>query len=156
SCWVWWRARTPANYTVALYRIYGVTAVLTAVILLYYSGVFGASPVVVTLGISFFGQGNDRRWALVVCSVAILTYFLLAILITVGLLPELGLFRGNNITFPAQLFATVMVPAVFIVTLWQARLSRQATRDAVTRLDDALRLVQQREALLHEARADLD
>ena len=156
SAVVFWRAQNPARYTVALYRAYAVTAVVTCGILLYYGGVFGAAPVVVTLGISFFGQGNDRKWALVLCSIAIVMYFVLALLITLGWLPELGLFAGANITRPAQLFATVMVPAVFVFTLSQARLSRQATRDAVTRLDEALRLVQQREALLQEARADLD
>jgi serine/threonine-protein kinase len=153
---VWWRARNPALYTVALYRAYAVAALATCGILLYYGGVFGASPVVVTLGIYFFGQGNDGRVAVVLSSVAIVIYVVLAVLITIGVLPELGLFRGTNITRPAQIFATVMVPAVLIFTLSQARLSRQATRDAVTRLDEALRLVQQREALLHEARADLD
>jgi len=108
------------------------------------------------LGIYFFGQGNDGRVAVVLSSIAILIYVVLAVLITIGALPELGLFRGTNITRPAQIFATVMVPAVLVFTLSQARLSRRATRDAVMRLDEALRLIQQREALLQEARADLD
>jgi len=46
--------------------------------------------------------------------------------------------------------------AVFVVMLWQARVSRTATLEAVARLDDALRLVQQREALIDEANQNLD
>jgi hypothetical protein len=135
SGWVWWRASKPSGYTRSVYRAYALTCVAACAILLYYGGVFSATPAVVTLGISFFGQGDDRRWALVLCSIAVATYFVIALGITIGVIPELGLFRGIDITKPAQLFAVVMVPAAFIVTLWQARLAprRRAAHGAATR-----------------------
>jgi serine/threonine-protein kinase len=156
SAYVWWRSSRPERYTRRLFRLFGLALAAVSAVAMYYCGVFSAAPVIVTLGISFYGQGDDRRWALIMPLVAIAIYFLLSLLITLNLLPELGLFREVRLTQPAMLFAVCLVPAVFLLTLWQARLSRQATRDAVERLDEALRMVQQREALLQEARADLD
>ena len=156
SAYVWWRSSRPERYTRRLFRLFGVSLAACSAAAMYYCGVFSAAPVIVTLGISFYGQGDDRRWALIMPVIAIAIYFLLALGITLNWIPELGLFRHVRLTEPAMLFAVSLVPAVFLLTLWQARLSRKATRDAVERLDEALRMVQQREALLQEARADLD
>ena len=156
STWVSLRARNPARYDKSVFRFFGVIAVCVSVIVTYYSGVFSTSAVVVTLGISFFGLGDDKRFAVVACCVAAVAYALVASLISLGVVPDLGLFTAEGIPAASRIFVIFIVPAVFILTLWQARLSRRATYDAVVRLDEALRLAYQREAQLAEANQNLD
>src|SRR5262249_2678611 len=51
---------------------------------------------------------------------------------------------------------TVLLEAMFVFTVWLAHQGRKATLRAVEALERARRQVQHREALLHEARADLE
>jgi len=76
--------------------------------------------------------------------------------ITFGWIPDLGLYRGGGAPLAQRLFTLAIVPAVYLVTIWQARLSRRATHLAMDRLDEALRLARQREAQLEEANHNLD
>ncbi len=156
SAWVWWQARRPGRYDTRMFRIFGVSAALSAVVVLYYTGVVSSGGVVIMLGIGFFGQGDDRRWALGFNLFAVVAYIVLASLIITGVVPELGLFRGLAMPQSCRIFAAVMLPYIFLITIWQARFSRRATFDAVQRLGAALRAVQEREALLQEANQNID
>ena len=51
---------------------------------------------------------------------------------------------------------TLVLEACFAGTFWIAKLSRRATREAIARLENARAQIHKRDALLHEARADLD
>ena len=156
SAWVWIGAARPGRYDIFMFRVFGTIGVLGVSVTLYYTGVFSAGPCIVMLGIFFFGQGDDGRWALGLNLVSVVIYVILAVLITFGAVPELGLFRGLSMPQEVRIFALVMVPYILVITIWQARLSRGATRDAVERLGAALRAVQEREALLQEANQNLD
>jgi serine/threonine-protein kinase len=154
--WVWIQAARPGRYTPFMFRVFGVFGVFAVLMTLYYSGVFSTGAVIVMLGIFFFGQGDDRPWALGLTIAAVVVYVVLGVLITVGVLPELGLMRGLAMPLSVRIFAIAMVPYIFGITIWQARLSRRATFDAVQRLGAALRAVQEREALLQEANQNFD
>jgi hypothetical protein len=156
STWVSVRARDPERYDRRVFRIFGLTAAVVSVVITYYSGIFSTAAVVVTLGISFFGLGDDRRFALVASLFATGAYGLLAALVALGVLPDLGLYTSPDIPVAWRVFVIVIVPATYVLTLWQARLSRRATYDAVVRLDEALRLAYQREAQLEEANLQAD
>ena len=156
SAWVWIGAARPGRYDVFMFRVFGTVGVLGVSITLYYTGVFSAGPCIVMLGIFFFGQGDDGRWALWLNLISVIIYVVLAVLVTFGVVPELGLFRGLSMPQTVRIFALVMVPYILVITIWQARLSRGATRNAVERLGAALRAVQEREALLQEANQNLD
>jgi serine/threonine-protein kinase len=156
SVWVWRRAREPGRYDKRMFRLYGVSSAIASLVVLYYTGIVSAGPVVIMLGIGFFGQGDDRRWALGFTIWSVVTYIILATLVITGVVPELGLFRGLAMPMICRIFAATMLPYIFIITIWQARLSRRATVDAVQRLGAALRAVQEREALLQEANQNID
>jgi len=119
------------RYRPWVFRSFGCSCVAIATLAEVYFGPFSPTPLIVTLGIAFFGQGRDRPWAVGLSFAAIALYLLLAALLTLDLMPDLGLFPVDDTPMLAQVFMTIMVPVVCTVTLWQARLSRAATEQAV-------------------------
>jgi serine/threonine-protein kinase len=153
--WVWLRVRDSRRPD-RMVRIFGVICVLASVVVQLYAGVFSPAPVLITLGIGYFGLLDDRRAATAICLGAVALYCLQTILVLAGLLPDLGLFPADAAPLAIKLAAFGTVIAVFTFLFVQTRQSRAATHQAIERLDEALRQVQQREALLDEANQNLD
>ncbi len=148
------RAKPDEHYR-RLFRAFTVTAVIGSGIIVYYIGVFSPAPIATTLGISFIGTSSDRRWAVGSCIAGCAIYSTSTLLIALGVIPDLGLIRGPE--SPAiQLFAIVMVPVVFLGTLRLASNARRTAQNAMMQVEDAARVVQQRDAQLAEANLDLD
>ncbi|CAN5923740.1 hypothetical protein BH11MYX3_BH11MYX3_00250 [soil metagenome] len=150
---VTWRAK-PNDQYVWLFRWFAVSAVAVSVAVLFYIGLFSPAPVVVTLGISFIGSSDDRRWGIGCCLAAIAAYALIAILIAADVVPDTGMIRGLTST-SGRIFGVVMVPFVQLATLRQALLGRRTAHAAMAQVEDVARVVQQREAQLAEANLDL-
>lgn len=148
------RARPDDSYF-WMFRWFSASAVIVSIVVQYHIGLFSPAPIVVTLGISFFGGADDRRWGVGCCIAAIAGYAIIATLIAFELIPDLGLIRG--LSQPAgRLFGVVMVPFVFVGTLRHSLLARRAAHDAMAQVEDAARVVQQRDAQLAEANQDLE
>jgi len=156
SVWVAVIATREGRWTKPLFRLFGCTAVATSIAVEYYVGVFSCASLAVTLGISFFGLGVDRKWAIGICSAATIAYVALATSIIAGVVPDLGLFAADDVSLIARIFVACMVPLIYAGTLWQARMSRNATYEAMEKTNRALLLAQQRGARLDEARAELE
>jgi hypothetical protein len=156
AAWVWWRGANVDHYSRRVFRSFGWTSVVTSLVLHLYFGVFSPTPVVTTLGIAFFGLGDDRRFAFLICGAASLGYGLLAILLLLGVIPDYGLLSPATSSLGPRLFMAIMVPALFSVMLWHARLSRHATYAALERAQEATREARRREALAEEANLGLE
>jgi eukaryotic-like serine/threonine-protein kinase len=154
--WAWHRARDESTYTKTVFRVFGWTAATSSFGITYYLGVFSPTPLVVTLGISFFGLGLDRVSAIVIPAYAMAGYFIMSVLITVGVLPDASVQPGDGMSVIARVFFVVMVPLIYLLTLWMARLSRRTMIDALDRATRALVLANQREAQLAEVRQNLE
>ncbi len=152
--YVWRRAKPDDNYR-RLFRWFTSTAVIASAIIMYYIGVFSASTIAVTLGISFFGTSHDRGWAIGSCVAASVIYSTTTLLIAVGAIPDLGLIRGPD-SVAVQAFAILLVPIVFLGCLGQALLSRRTALQAMAQVEEVARVVQQRDAQLAEANLDLE
>lgn len=120
----------------------------------YYFGVFSPAPMVVVLGIYFVGLGKAHRMALaayVGCAVC---------LAAMALVPILG-GRDVGIAHPAltttQMIITLALEQIVLATtIVVARMSRRTALAAVGELEQAVRLAAHRQALLLEARDELD
>jgi hypothetical protein len=154
--WVWWRAREHARWSASVYRIFGVVSALSTVVFIHYLGVFSPVTTVVVMGLSFFGLGDDAKIAVPLSLAVALQYLISASLITLGVLPDYGLFVPANVPVPAKLAMAGMVTATMLMVLWQARLGRRATIEAIERSNEAVRLARTREAQLEEAKENLD
>jgi eukaryotic-like serine/threonine-protein kinase len=148
------RVRLDASYR-ALFRWFGVTCVVAAIPIELYIGLFSPAPMVVMIGIAFFGNAEDRTWGIAICAGAIASYAVLVTLVAVGAMPDLGLIRGIG-TPAGKVFGTVMVPVAFVGFLRQALLTRHATHDAIAQAEGAARVVQERDAQLVELNQDLE
>lgn len=156
SAWVWLRARAPARYTKKLLRLFVTTCVLASLVVVYYGGVCSTPVVVVALGIGVLGLAEDRRLVLGAGAAAVVGHLVMTSLILFSAIPDLGLYSATAAPISARLFNLFIVPAVYLVTLWQARLSHRAIAGAIERLDQALRLAHHREAQLQEANQQVD
>jgi len=156
AAWVYWRIRDSSRYTPAVFRCWGYFSVGMTVPLQYCLGTFSPTPLIVTLGLSFFGFGRDRHHAVIICSTAIAAYFCLSLLILTGVIPDLGILSSTGFPTIVLGFFSVMVPLVLISGLFFSRASHSALVKAVTQATAAQRLAGQREGQLFEAERDLE
>jgi serine/threonine-protein kinase len=131
------------------------TLVVASCVGVYFFGVFSPAPMVGTFGIYFLCLGRSMKVAFLAYVSGALAHAVPSLLIAAGVLHDPGLITTQA---PARdlLVTAFMVQVVFACTFALARGSRGATRRAVEQLHAALVQVQKREALLAEARLDLD
>lgn len=141
--WVAHRAARPGGYTRMVYRIFGWTAALSSLPVIYFLGVFSPAPLALTLGITFFGLARDPYHAWVIPLVATAGYFAMALAVVIGWLPDVGMLATTVYDGPGRVFMTVMVPLVLLCTLWCAKKTR---RTLVSALEQAHRSAYDAEA----------
>ncbi|HEX5059945.1 MAG TPA: protein kinase [Kofleriaceae bacterium] len=120
----------------------------------YYFGVFSPAVMLVVLGLYFVGLGKSGR-------MAIAAYVFCALLLLgMALVPITG---GHDIgimvpplSTTQQIMIHVLTQFILALTIIIARLSRQSALVAVGELEQAVRLAAHRQALLLEARDELD
>jgi hypothetical protein len=157
TCWLLLRFRDRSRYDgrlAKLQALWGVASVLAAAASV---GVFSGTIVAAALGIYFYGSGDDKPLGWLVYLSLALGYALLFSLSLAGVMPlGRGLVRIVDPDLLGLSVLSIELESFLAVTFWSARRIRAATRDAFLRLEGAARSIDQRDALLAEARADLD
>lgn len=148
--------RDEQGWSRTLFRVWGALAVLASTACEYHYGVFSPTPLAVTLGISFFGRGNDRVGGLAICGAATMAYFVMAALMTADVLHDPGLFADADASLGAKLFMTAVVPLVLGATLFDGRTARATLHRAMKRASDASAQAEKRGAQLDEARQEIE
>ncbi|HEV7557356.1 MAG TPA: serine/threonine-protein kinase, partial [Kofleriaceae bacterium] len=135
--------------------VYGVSiaTVFTAV---YYWGIFSPAAAIVALGIFFVTLGRSLRVGVGLYAFAASCQAALAIAVIGGFVRDRGLVQAGDASVREQVIEQAMLQIVFAVTYLIARATRMHIDSAVGEHDRAVRAVAQRDALLVEARADLD
>jgi len=154
--WVRLRTRIAAHYTQRVFTIFGYVAASVALELVYFLGVYSATPLAVTLGVIFFGMGSDAKQAVRIPVYAILGYFTLAMLTAFDVIEDHGVISSEHTPFGARLFFSTLAPLVLTVTLWFSRMSRSSMAHAIKATADATRLAVQRGAELAEVQLDFE
>ncbi len=155
SLWMWRRTLAGPPSRAAL-RAYMSVCVAAGLFIEYDLGVFSPAPLFVLIGVLFFAQANDRRFAIAMPITCAASYFVLALLVLAGVVPDLGLFSATVGSLGIRVVMLMIVPAAFLVASWQARKSWRATLAALNEAQNALRLALTREAQLAEANQNLD
>jgi serine/threonine-protein kinase len=157
TLWLLHRFRDRSRYDnrlAMLQATFGVASVLAASASV---GVFSGTIVAACLGIFFYGSGDDKPLGWLVYAAFTLGYTVLFALAIAGILPlNRGLVAIADPDVRGLIVLAIELQSFLAVTFWSARRIRTATRDAFIRLEGAARRIEQREALLDEARADLD
>lgn len=123
---------------------------------LIYAGLYSPVPMLLVIVIYFVGLSHDRFVAFTVFGVAASMVAVLGALLLAGVLEDPGLVGSHQLTLLQKIGLFALVEVGLIATLIVARVSRRATKESVVELDRAVRIAAQREALLQEARAELD
>jgi hypothetical protein len=121
-----------------------------------YFGVFSAHSVLFVLAIYFSGVGKSRRLAYGVYVVSASVHAGVSLLVITGALRDTGIIHAANLDTHQQLIVQGLVQLVFAATLVTARTSRRTQLVAIEELEREVRLSAHREALLIEAREQLD
>lgn len=154
--WLWWILRDEAAYTIRRALVCGYACVLGAFCGIYFFGVFSPAAVVLPFGLYFFSSAQDRLATLMIYLTCAAAYGALALFIVAGVMVDRGLVTAGAVARYEQVLMVVLVELVLLVTYVSSRASRSATLAAIERHDRVVRGLAQREALLKEARQDLD
>jgi len=120
-----------------------------------YFGAFSPVAVVLVLGVYFTGLGRSSRMAAAVYAVCAGMQAFVAILVIAGA-RDTGLIQPHNLGKLELGVIELLVQAVLAATFITARLSRETALLSLGELERAVRLAAHREALLLEAREELE
>ncbi len=138
----------------AVFGAFCVAAILMADVVV---GIYSPVIMAACLGIYFFGQSDSGWVGWWIYGLSAVGYAILNAAGMTGLLSlSHALVAIEQPDTTALAVLSVMLQVLLALTFGLARWSRHATRAAFERLDRAARQIRQREALLNEARADLD
>ena len=119
-----------------------------------YFGVFSPASMLVVLGIYFVGLGRAKRMALVVWAICAVLHAAMALVPILGH-ADIGVVHPD-LTQTQMILIHVLVQIVMGLTIVIARMSRRTALLAVGELEQAVRLAAHRQALLLEARDELE
>ncbi len=151
-----YRTRDPVQFRRPSTSLGWVVIAAAATTAIPFFGAFSPAAVVLVLGIYFTGLGKSSWMAVVLYVVAAGVQGLVGLLAITGITRDTGLVQAANLDLRQQLIIQGLVQFVFVTTLVIARLSRRAQRLAIEELEREVRLSAHREALLIEAREQLD
>jgi hypothetical protein len=121
-----------------------------------YFGVFSPVAIVLVLGIYFTGLGKNTRLAFAVYGVCAGMQLLVSVLVITGATRDTGLVQIAALATRDQIIVQGLVQFVLLATFITARMSRRTAFVAVGELERAVRIAAHREALLLEAREELE
>jgi len=121
-----------------------------------YFGCFSPAPIVLVLGIYFTGLGKSTKVAWAVYIVCAGAQALVSALVIFHIARDTGVMRGDTLSMHDQIVIQALVEFVLGATFVTARVSRRTALLAVGELERAVRIAAHREALLLEARDELD
>lgn len=156
SVFVWVRTRQPADYTPAVFRFFGYSAASVSFVIEYFLGVFSPAPLVVTLGLSFYGTGRDKKHAICISAYTITGYFVLLVLTTFGVIDDVGQISAVDADVATRMTFLILCPLVLIATVAMARVMRRSADESMTRYHLAAALAEEHEAQLLEANRELE
>ena len=156
ATWILAFALDAARYDQRRILLPGLPVLLGGMTGIYYWGT--ASPVsgMLVFEIYFFSLGAHSLLTTVNYFVIAVSHGLLGLGIITGLVADHGLVRMSALGVQDRVALLVIVECLYLFAFITARYSQRATLRAVVELEHAVRGVAQREALLAEARAELD
>jgi eukaryotic-like serine/threonine-protein kinase len=148
--------RDPKRFSHTLVAVAAVPGFLAILAGVNYWGVASPAAAVMIFGIYFFSLGENALAVYGLYALGAGGHLLLALLITSGAIPELGLVKSTSFVVRDQIISQLVIQMLYAAALVFGRRSRRVTIEAVARLEQAVRQVSVREALLAEARQELD
>ena len=122
----------------------------------YYWGVGSPVAAMITYGIYFFSLGSHPRMTTLMYILVAGVHGTLILLVAAGVIADRGIVSLSGLRLIDQVGVLLVIEFLYFITFYTARRSQRVTLEHVSKLEQAVRGVAQREALLAEARAELD
>lgn len=156
GAWLVWRLRTDEGYSTRLWFGVAHTALYCAFSAIYFFGLFSPAPMIMVFGLFFASPGQSARATLSLYLACAAIYGVLGGLLAANVLPDYGVVSSAPLSKLERVVALVAVEGVLFATYFGARITRHASLAAIERHDQVMRRLLARDALLREARAELD
>lgn len=157
SCaWLSWVIREDQGYSVARVTATGYACIAGAFTGIFFFGPYSPGPVVIPFGLYFFSLAQSFRATLATYLTCAVLYAALCATTILGLIQDRGIVDGAVLGREDRLVMLFVVEAIFFATFVIGRATRRASIDAVERHDRDVRALTKREALLREARQELE
>lgn len=150
-----WKLRAPERYSTTDAAIFAATCSSAGSCGIYYFGFFSPAPLATVMGIFFFSLGR-RGVAIVVYIATALIHGVAMTLMMAGVIADRGVVTMVGVTSTNGIILTVLTQVVFLLTFLIARSTNDAMLRATEELQENARALAAREALLDEARRELD
>jgi len=154
--WMLKIVRDPARYSARAILAPALLIAFAAFGGVYYWGVASPVAAMITYGIYFFSLGSNAAIVTALYALVSILHGMLMVLIMTGLVVDRGIVNIGHARWMDQFGVICVIEFLYFITFYTARRSQRVTLEAVSHLETAVRGVAQREALLAEARADLD
>ena len=148
--------RDPATYDPRKLIIPALPIVFGSMSGVYYWGAGSPVAAMLVYGIYFFSLRADRRVPTAMYALVAVVHGMLGFGIMAGVLVDHGVVQIGQLRTREQLAIICIIEALYFVAYYTARMSQHVTLDAMSKLEQAVRGNAQRDALLAEARAELD
>ena len=156
ALWMLWFVRDPATFAVRRIVAPALVIAFGAFGGVYFWGVASPVAAMIVYGIYFFSLGANARITLAMYLLVSILHGALVLLVAFGILADRGIISLSSLRTIDQLGVLAVVEFLYLITFYTARRSQRVTLEHVSKLEQAVRGVAQREALLAEARAELD
>ena len=149
------RLKKPGGFNEATMVVLALSVSPAIFFSVLYFGVMSAVQLFPALALYFFCRRESLPSALALYLTNAIAQLGFASLIITGIVDDPGLIRPNLSPLVLAIGHALMQVG-FFGAFWMGRQSHRASREAIAKMQKALMLAAQREALLQEARADLD
>jgi serine/threonine-protein kinase len=153
--WMMWATRD-AGFTPVAVALPAAVIGVGAMGGVYYWGVASPVAAMITYGIYFFSLGSHVKITTAMYILVASLHGAMILLVAAGVIADRGIVSMANLRLVDQIGVLLVVEFLYFITFYTARRSQRVTLEHVSRLEQAVRGVAQREALLAEARAELD
>lgn len=148
--------RDPAQYTGPRITALALVCVAGTTTGVYTFGVFSPAVLATMCGVFFFSPTRARGGAIAVTVAAAAAYAGLALAIATGAIGDHGLIPSAHYGVVEQISIVAAVESFYVAALLIGRSTRRVMLEALQERDKATRALAQREALLLEARQELE
>jgi serine/threonine-protein kinase len=148
--------RDPDAYNERNLAVIGAAGVIGGYTGVYFWGVFSPAAAVIIMALYFNSLVGSIRYTAgtyITCAAA---QAIMAGLMIGDVIADRGVIRGDSLSLMTQLMTQGLIQGAMLATFLIARLSRRNTQNNVQHLERAIRNVAQRDALLAEARQELE
>jgi len=156
ALWMMGILRDPARYSARRIAAPAMVIAFGAFGGVYYWGVASPVAALITYGLYFFSLGSSVPVITGMYALLSGVHAALIVAIMAGAIVDRGIISMAHLRPLDQLGILAVVEFLYFITFYTARVSQRVTLEHVSKLEQAVRGVAQREALLAEARAELD